>query len=240
MRILRVLIAEDDYRIAEIHRRFLDRLDFVELVGISHSLHDTREQIDILNPEIVLLDIYFPDGNGLDLIRELRANTFPTDVILITAAREVEVIRSALHGGVFSYILKPVVYERLVDELRRYSEHLDRFESLQSLNRVAQNEVDQLLPRASSEGLVEIPLRLPKGIDSLTLDTVRKIVKKGEWSAEALGKDVGVARTTARRYLEFLVSTGELVAELTYGSIGRPERRYKQSISVMPGTFSKS
>ncbi|MHA7879013.1 MAG: response regulator [Saccharospirillum sp.] len=224
MRDLRVLIAEDDPRIAEIQRLFLERLKFVELVGIAHSLQDARTQIDVLVPDLVLLDVYFPDGSGLDLIRELRANTRPTDIILITAAREVEVVRSALHGGVFSYILKPVVYERLSEVLRQYREHLER---LESLSQVAQSEVDLLLPRSTSEPSNSPAVRLPKGIDALTVEAVRKVVKEGVWSAEAVGQELGVARTTARRYLEFLVSTGELTTELTYGGVGRPERRYR-------------
>ena len=42
-----------------------------------------------------------------------------------------------------------------------------------------------------------------------------------------VGQAMGASRTTARRYLEFLVGRGELTAEVTYGSVGRPERRYR-------------
>jgi two-component system CitB family response regulator len=107
------MIVEDDPRIAEIQRRFVERLDQVELCGIAHTLADAREQIEVLAPDLILLDVYFPDGNGLDLLRELRAADSGSDVILITAAKEVETLRSALRGGVFDYILKPLVFERL-------------------------------------------------------------------------------------------------------------------------------
>ncbi|BES72294.1 response regulator [Marinobacter nanhaiticus D15-8W] len=225
MKSIRLLIVEDDRQIAEIQRRFVERLDAVELCGIAHTLADARDQIDVLQPDLVLLDVYFPDGSGLELLRELRAGDSPSDVILITAAKEVDTLRSALRGGVFDYILKPLVFERLQAAIQRYRQHL---ETLDSLNNVAQEEVDALLPRSQPEPTSESASRLPKGIDPLTLDKIRDVVKApGDWSAEAVGQEIGASRTTARRYLEYLVSSEELTAEVTYGSVGRPERRYR-------------
>ncbi|PTY37556.1 two-component system response regulator [Saccharospirillum sp. MSK14-1] len=224
MRHLKLLIVEDDPQIAEIQRRFVERLGNVELAGIAHNLTDAEDLVDVLQPDLMLLDVFFPDGNGLDLLRRLRARNGHTDIILITAAREVETLRSALHGGVFDYILKPLVYERLEEAIYNYRQHRDR---LDNLERVAQKEVDALLPRAHNETGNE-PERLPKGIDALTLDTIRKVLQEdGNWSADAVGQRIGASRTTARRYLEYLVSAGELIAEVNYGSVGRPERRYR-------------
>ncbi|EON91515.1 hypothetical protein MARLIPOL_13754 [Marinobacter lipolyticus SM19] len=225
MTTIRVLIVEDDRKIAEIQRRFVERLNDVELCGIAHSLEDARDLIDVMAPHLILLDIYFPDGNGLELLRELRAKDSGSDVILITAAKEVETLRSALRGGVFDYILKPLVFERLEEAVSRYRDHLRH---LSGLVQVAQKEVDALLPRSSGEDPQPTrDERLPKGIDSITLDKIREVLSSGQhWSAEELGNAIGASRTTARRYLEFLVGKGELRAEVTYGSVGRPERRY--------------
>ncbi|GAA0842412.1 response regulator [Marinobacter szutsaonensis] len=221
---IRLLIVEDDHKIAEIQRRFVERLENVELCGIAHTLADARDLVDVMEPELILLDVYFPDGNGLDLLRELRARDSRTDVILITAAKEVETLRSALRGGVFDYILKPLVFERLQEAVQRYREHLDK---LSTLNQLAQKEVDALLPRGSQETDQPRQERLPKGIDGLTLDKIREVIAHGgHWSAEEMGAEMGASRTTARRYLEYLVGTGELSAEVSYGSVGRPERRY--------------
>ncbi|PSF13304.1 two-component system response regulator [Marinobacter fuscus] len=222
---IRLLIVEDDRKIAEIQRRFVERLDNVELCGIAHTLADARDLADVMAPDLMLLDVYFPDGNGLDLLRELRANDSHTDVILITAAKEVDTLRSALRGGVFDYILKPLVFERLQEAVNRYREHLQQ---LATLNQLAQKEVDALLPRGSREqDAPETQARLPKGIDALTLENVREILTEGgRWSADDMGRRMGASRTTARRYLEFLVGTGELSAEVQYGSVGRPERYY--------------
>lgn len=221
---IRLLIIEDDRKIAEIQRRFVERLDHVELCGIAHTLADARDQIDVLAPDLILLDVYFPDGSGLELLRELRAADSGSDVILITAAKEVETLRSALRGGVFDYILKPLVFERLQEAVNRYREHLER---LSALHQVAQKEVDALLPRSTGEDTATGDERLPKGIDALTLDKIRDVMAGGgHRSAEEVGSAIGASRTTARRYLEYLVGAGELMAEVTYGSVGRPERRY--------------
>lgn len=226
MRTLRLLIVEDDRQIAEIQRRFVERLEAVELCGMAHSLEDARDLVEVLQPDLVLLDVYFPEGNGLDLLRQLRAANSATDVILITAAREVTTLRSALRGGVFDYILKPLVYERLEEAISNYRQHLDTLDSLQ---KVAQKEVDALLPRGHTDQTTDTAPRLPKGIDALTLDKIRTVVSEGgDWSAEAVGQRIGASRTTARRYLEYLVSTDELSAEVNYGTVGRPERRYKK------------
>ncbi|TNE73982.1 MAG: response regulator [Gammaproteobacteria bacterium] len=221
---IRILIVEDDRKIAEIQRRFVERLEGLELCGIAHTMADARDLVEVMSPDLILLDVYFPDGNGLDLLRELRAIDSSSDVILITAAKEVETLRSALRGGVFDYILKPLVFERLQDAISRYRDHLNR---LSGLHQLAQKEVDALLPRSSGEDETPKEERLPKGIDALTLNKIREVAARGgQWSAEEVGAEMGASRTTARRYLEYLVGTGELSAEVTYGSVGRPERRY--------------
>lgn len=224
MKPIRILIVEDDRKIAEIQRRFVERLEGLELCGIAHTMADARDLVEVMSPDLILLDVYFPDGNGLDLLRELRAIDSSSDVILITAAKEVETLRSALRGGVFDYILKPLVFERLQDAISRYRDHLNR---LSGLHQLAQKEVDALLPRSSGEDETPKEERLPKGIDALTLNKIREVAARGgQWSAEEVGAEMGASRTTARRYLEYLVGTGELSAEVTYGSVGRPERRY--------------
>lgn len=227
---IRLLIVEDDRKIAEIQRRFVERLESVELCGIAHSLADARDLVDVMEPDLVLLDVYFPDGSGLDLLRELRARDSSSDVILITAAKEVETLRSALRGGVFDYILKPLVFERLEEAINRYREHL---EQLAGLQQVAQKEVDALLPRTTgNDARNQDNERLPKGIDGITLDKIRVVLAANRhWSAEEVGQAMGASRTTARRYLEYLVGTGELTAEVTYGTVGRPERRYCKQTS---------
>lgn len=85
---IKILIVEDDPAIAEIHRRFVQRLAGFEVLGVALTLFDAREQIGILRPDLVLLDVWLPDGEGFSLLRELRQAGASLDVILLTAARE--------------------------------------------------------------------------------------------------------------------------------------------------------
>ncbi|UTW02232.1 response regulator [Amphritea atlantica] len=227
---IKVVIAEDDPQIAEIQRRFLERIDGFELAGIAHRLEEAEDLIEILQPDLLLLDIQFPSGTGFDLLRKIRAGNIAIDVIMITAAKEVDTLREALHGGVFDYILKPLVFERLQETLHNYQQHLQKFRSLETL---AQSDVDRVLPRSTSshETTASEVVRLPKGIDAITLEKINKVFtdRSTTLNAEEVGEIIGASRTTARRYLEYLVSCSELTAEVSYGTVGRPERRYQKS-----------
>ncbi len=222
---IRVVIAEDDVQIAEIQKRFLTRIEGFELVGIAHGLDEARDLVDVLKPELLLLDVHFPQGNGLELLRHIRSEDNSTDVILITAARETDTLRAALRGGIFDYILKPLVFERLKDALNNYATHLKKLHAMESLVQV---DVDQFIPSSNNTTTIQPTLHLPKGIDILTLGKVIEVVieTKEPLNAEDVGKQINASRTTARRYLEYLVSRGDLIAEVSYGSVGRPERRY--------------
>lgn len=226
---IRVIIAEDDRQIAAIQQRFLERIDGFELVGMAHGLEETEDLVEIMQPDLILLDVQFPTGTGLDLLRKLRADNSSVDVILVTAAKEVDTLREALHAGVFDFILKPLVFERLQETLNNYQQHLKKLQALQSLD---QQNVDNMLPRGQVPKTNTQPQRLPKGIDSITLDKIRQVLqdKDTALNASEVGDYINASRTTARRYLEYMVSSSELCAEVSYGSVGRPERKYRISL----------
>ncbi|WP_428241198.1 response regulator [Gynuella sp.] len=227
MSLIRTLVVEDDPQIAEIQRRFVNKVEGFDLIGIAHSLEDAKDLIDVMKPDLLMLDIYFPSGSGLDLLKQLRKDSLATDVILITAAKDIDTLKSALHGGVFDYILKPLVFERLKEALQRYARHHQQIHQIGSID---QNELDNLLNRGLSghDQPARLPDTLPKGIDSLTLEKVRDVFKnQQDLNAEDVGQLIGASRTTARRYLEHLVSSDELIADINYGTVGRPERRYR-------------
>lgn len=221
---IRVLIVEDDLRISELHRRFTEKTESFEVVGIANTLADAEEMAEVLAPDLVLLDLFFPEGNGMELLRRLRAGAAPTDVILITAAREMATLQEALRGGVFDYIIKPVFFPRFQEALLKFREYATRIHSGGTLE---QQDVDRLLRAHPTHEIEEATL--PKGIDPLTLRKVRQVFESMEvrdLNAEEVGERIGVTRSTARRYLEQLIAEGFLAADLLYGVVGRPERRY--------------
>ena len=63
-----VLIVEDDPKIAEIHQHFTEKVEGFEVVGIAVSIADAEKMSQLLMPDLVLLDYYFPDGQGTDIL----------------------------------------------------------------------------------------------------------------------------------------------------------------------------
>ena len=222
---LRVLIIDDDIRIAEIHRRYVEKTQGFEVVGIANNLEDAQSQLDVLEPDLLLLDIFFPEGNGLEFLKKARMHNQQVDVIPITAAKEVHLFNEALHGGVFDYILKPVVFTRFQATLERYKQTKNQLSNIDQLN---QSEVDIALQTVRSGELRELS-ELPKGIDRLTLEKVQHVFSSLQGSgltSEEVASQIGASRTTVRRYLEYLVSQIILDVDVSYGGVGRPERRY--------------
>lgn len=220
----RVLIIEDDFRVADINRQFIDQADGFTVAGICHTASEALmflEQQECL-PDLVLLDAYIPDVKGLELLWELRRRFRSLDIVMVTAAKEVETIQEALRGGVFDYLIKPIESSRMMQMLKRFR---DERALMGQHTELDQSVLDRALIRsefAQAEGG-----RLPKGIDPLTLDKVRGgLDARVAQTASSLAQQTGVSRSTARRYLEFLVAQGEVKAELDYGEVGRPERRY--------------
>ena len=167
---VRVLVVEDDMRISELDKRFVEKLPEFEVVGVANAIADAEEMVDILQPDLVLLDLFFPEGNGMDLLKRIRSSEQPCDVILITAAREMSSLQEALRRGVFDYIIKPVFFPRFQEALQKF---YDYFCQLQKGGALEQKDVDRLLhahrPAEAETGAI------PKGIDALTLKKVRQV-----------------------------------------------------------------
>jgi two-component system CitB family response regulator len=228
MKDIEVLIVEDDLRIAEIQKRFIEQINGFQTVGMATNYIDAKSFIEILQPDLILLDVYFPDMNGFDLLKETKQQAKQMDVIMITATKEIHKVQEAVSIGVFDYIIKPVVFERFKQSLTRYQEYYQNLIKLGKENLfVTQQQVDQLL-RKEVDGELKEKSYLPKGIDPLTLEKVLEVMNRVDigLTAEFVGKEVGVSRTTARRYLEHLISEEKVDADLAYGTVGRPERVY--------------
>jgi two-component system, CitB family, response regulator len=228
MKDIEVLIVEDDLRIAEIQKRFIEQINGFQTVGMATNYIDAKSFIEILQPDLILLDVYFPDMNGFDLLKETKQQAKQMDVIMITATKEIHKVQEAVSIGVFDYIIKPVVFERFKQSLTRYQEYYQKLIKLGKENQyVTQQQVDQLL-RKEVDGEIKEKSYLPKGIDPLTLEKVLEVMNKVDigLTAEFVGKEIGVSRTTARRYLEHLISEEKVDADLAYGTVGRPERVY--------------
>jgi response regulator of citrate/malate metabolism len=222
--VIRVLIVDDDFMVAKVHAGFVEALAGFEVVGTAATGTAALDEVARLQPDLVLLDVYLPDMTGLEVLRALRASGSRADVVVISAARDVESIRSALHGGVLHYLVKPFDRRTFEARLRDVAAlHGD----LQGLEAAGQTDVDRVLGRY--RGAAPAPATTPKGIAPETLELVRGVLggagSEG-LSATECSERTGLARVSARRYLEQLVAVGEADVRQRYGTAGRPERRF--------------
>jgi len=223
--VIKVLIAEDDFRIAAIHESYIQKVQGFQVAGKAKSAKDLWEALQKEQVDLILLDVYMPDELGTNLLPLLRERHPEVDVIIITAATETMLLRDALHYGVVHYLIKPVTAQKFTQVLTEYKE---KRELINSKDEVNQTMIDLFFGQIQEESQQKDERDLPTGINSLTLDKVKTFMtaEMNGITAEELGEKMGASRTTARRYVEYLVTTGECRAELAYGIIGRPERKY--------------
>ncbi|MGO4889223.1 response regulator [Anaerobacillus sp. MEB173] len=219
----RIIIVEDDYRIASIHEKFIKKMSNVTVVGKALTGKEAISLVESNDVDLVILDLYLPDMLGTEIIEHLRTLNNNIDFVIISAATEKDIVGQILRNGVFDYIIKPVNMERFIDTINRYKKMKQNFDADDSVD---QAFLDHYFGYKKETSLPN--KQTPKGIDPLTLDKVKEIITqlKEGITAEEMGIQIGASRTTARRYLEYLISVGEISAELEYGAVGRPERRY--------------
>ncbi len=233
MTALRVLVVDDDFMVARVHRKFVERVPGFEVIGEVRTGAEALDAVRRLQPDLVLLDIYLPDMTGLEVLRALRAEADPVDVLVVSAARDLETVQEAFRGGAVQYLIKPFTADAMRERLTDFQRRRRSVQSAESgSGEMAQREVDALFGAAATARR-PTDAELPKGLTVQTLQLVGSALKSatlddGETlSATECAEAVGLARVSVRRYLEHLVTTGHAEVSLRYGRAGRPERRYR-------------
>ncbi|WP_328402355.1 response regulator [Streptomyces sp. NBC_00390] len=225
---MNVLVVDDDFMVAKLHSRYVSATEGFRVVGVAHSGADALRAAERLRPDLILLDVYLPDMDGISVLRELRAaeerdedGRPSADVLFITAARDAGTVRSALRAGALHYLIKPFNQAALQEQLRHVASLRARLDQLEEAR---QEDVDRIFgtrPPGSRE--------LPKGLAAHTAELVDRILREhaGDLSASECAEAGSLSRVSARRYLEYFVETGRVKVTLRYGGTGRPERRYR-------------
>ncbi|MFE5299249.1 response regulator [Streptomyces sp. NPDC056632] len=221
----KVLVVDDDFMVAKLHCRYVSAVPGFSVTGVAHTGAEALRAAHRLRPELVLLDIFLPDMDGIAVLRELRAAGLAVDALFITAARDVETIRSALRAGALHYLIKPFNQAALQEQLRHVASLQGRLDELAQAE-ARQEDVDLIFgarPRGSRE--------LPKGIAAPTAELVDSVLRahpEGLSATECAEEAGTLSRVSARRYLEYFAETGRAEVTLRYGGTGRPERRYRR------------
>ncbi|MDT4985267.1 MAG: hypothetical protein QOF95_2757 [Pseudonocardiales bacterium] len=218
---IRTLVVDDDYRVAHIHAASVERIEGFVCVGQAHNAAEARQQIEQTGPDLLILDIYLPDEDGLSLLRSLTGAGSAPDCIFITAARDLDSVRAAIGLGAMYYLVKPFGFKQLKDKLESYRRW--RHE----LAAGPRDEADQ----QTVDALYDM-LRVTSSPSRLLPPTMTKILEVVERSDSAVSASdiatrLGVSRPTAQRYLTELHRRGVLELDLEYGSTGRPANLYR-------------
>lgn len=216
-----VLVVDDDFMVARIHRGFVQAVPGFEVVATAATCAAALAAVRAHRPDVVLLDVHLPDGNGLELLPTLRQAHPELDVVVISAAREAATVRRALRGGAVHYLIKPFSAADLRSTLEH---HRAAWAALAERDATAQRDVDRLFAHPAARSADRLPKRLSAQTAALVEQALRRA--DGDMSATECADAVGLARVSARRYLEHFVDSGRAQVRLRYGGVGRPERRY--------------
>jgi len=220
---IRTLVVDDDFRVAHIHAANVERVTGFQCVGQAHTAAEARAAIEKEQPDLLILDIYLPDQDGLSLLRSLAATGTAPDTIFITAARDVETVRAAMGLGAIYYLVKPFSlpqFREQLDAYRRWREqlHAEAGETTQATIDSLFSTLRQPAPHAA--GHPQLPPTTAR-----ILHVVHTAVQP--IGANEVAETLGMSRPTAQRYLTELHRKGLIELELSYGATGRPVHRYR-------------
>lgn len=198
------------------------------MVGAAKTAAETlrllqQRQLDM--PDLLLLDVYLPDQSGVELLNEVRVRKYSCDVILVTAAKELDVVEAGFRQGIFDYLVKPFTLNALGVSLQNFAQYKAQLEGSGPVDQAA---IDSL-KKIRATRLVE-RLSQESGIDERTLEHISQTLcaLASACTAEEIAQKAGVSRSTARTYLDYMVEKGHAEEWLSYGSVGRPRRMFQK------------
>lgn len=225
--------------VQEVNRQFVEQVEGFRIAGVASTGLEGMEKLRQLKPDLAILDIYMPLQDGIETLTQIRREQLHVDVMVISAANDQKTIQRMLQYGAVDYIMKPFKFERV----RQALEHYRTMKlALAAEGTVSQKELDRMLARAgsgtqttdlagSSSSIASAGVLsgdpLPKGLQAVTMRQILLFLTRHPHplSAEEVAEGVGIARVTARRYLEYLEKTGKVRLDLQYG-VGRPVNKY--------------
>ena len=208
-----VLVVDDDFHVGGLHRDIVAARPGYTALDPVRGVRAARAAVRDLQPDLVICDVYLPDGDGIAFVAEI-----DVDAIMISAASDGATVRRALRAGAMDYLIKPF-------EPGQLSERLDAYRRFRNLA-----AEDRPLDQDAIERAQRVLYGRDGGVASVSRSTTEKLLiellQDGESSASAIAGRAGLSRATAQRHLAALATRGDVDVTLRYGSTGRPEHRY--------------
>ena len=226
---IKTMIVEDDPMVRQINSKFLNKVDGFILEKAVANLSEAKDFLSSNPVDLILLDVFLPNENGIDLLKWLRKNEISSDVILITADKSIDRVKDAFRYGVVDYLIKPFTFERFNESLSIFKERINSFKNNETIE---QGELDKLILSNKSKEIneEEVKHNLEKGFNKYTYNSIineLENIKEEYFTTEDLSEKLGIAKVTIRKYLDYMSKQGQIEKIIEYGKIGRPLYKYK-------------
>lgn len=218
-----VIIVEDDPMVALINKKYIEMIDGFKVVGTVSDKEALMKLLEDNDIDLILMDVYLPKENGLQILKYLRERDIIVDVIMMTAADNTEEIKKAFAYGVIDYLIKPFEFDRFKKAIDK---HLKNNRILVGKSRLDQVSIDKIANNNISNNEY---VDLPKGINKTTLNKIYEVIGKNNkayWTIRQISKETGVSNVTIKKYIDYLESIDKVIVNIDYGNVGRPEFKY--------------
>ncbi|ENZ03516.1 hypothetical protein HMPREF1092_00703 [Clostridium thermobutyricum] len=222
---INVLIVEDDPMVALINKKYLEEIGEIKTFGPLITKNEIFDIIEKENIDLIIMDVFLPKENGLDILKALRENGKVIDVIMVTAANTVDELKKAFSLGIVDYLVKPFEFDRFKDSIIKYKKKREVFLKDKSLN---QEDLDYILNQNNNLNGKEN--NLPKGLNKRTLEKIIEFLESNKdeiWTLRELAEKIKISNVTIKKYMDYLENENKLEVKMTCGNIGRPELKYK-------------
>ena len=218
----KIMIVEDDPMVAMINEQFVNRCgDF----SVTHRCSNGEDALAILGSapvDLVIMDVYMPRLDGIETLKKIREKDIPVSVIMVTAANDNSTVEEAVRLGAIDYLVKPFTFDRFKQALEKFRSGKQVLDADRTLD---QKNIDILLGNAPAVRQEQEP----KGIQDKTRERLMDcLAVSGEWlTGEEISERTELSVVTVRKYMNYLVDTGEVQGRMNYETGGRPCMLYR-------------
>ena len=218
----KIMIVEDDPMVAMINEQFVNRCgDF----SVTHRCSNGEDALAILVSapvDLVIMHVYMPRLDGIETLKKIREKDIPVSVIMVTAANDNSTVEEAVRLGAIDYLVKPFTFDRFKQALEKFRNSKQVLDSDRALD---QRNIDILLGNSP----VVRQEQEPKGIQDKTRERLMDcLAVSGEWlTGEEISERTELSVVTVRKYMNYLVDTGEVQGRMNYETGGRPSMLYR-------------
>ena len=130
----KVLIVEDDPMVAKINEQYIGRKKQFQVVGKCRDGKSALEFLESHPVDLVIMDVFMPQMDGFETLRQIRKRQISVEAIMVTAANDRESLEEALRLGIVDYLMKPFTFERFQMALEKFAAKNRVLSDLNTLN----------------------------------------------------------------------------------------------------------